>query len=102
MRIRERFAKVTVQQLFGHAETAGIATVGSGTIVASVAATGVKSGDVILTQPYMYAGNFLTQSASKFLTTGVMSVRAGAFEIVMVGSAAPADSLPVAWAIIHR
>jgi electron transfer flavoprotein alpha subunit len=104
MRIKERFASATVKQLTAGNDSylSGIAIVASGTVVASVACTGLNSGDTVFTQPYMYAGNVFTQSASKFLNTAVMSVRAGAFEIAMVGSAAPADTLPVAWFVIRR
>ena len=104
MRIKERFLSATVKQLTAATDNylSGIATVASGTTVASVTCNGVNSGDGIFTQPYMYAGNFLTATGSKFLVTGVMSVRAGAFEIIMVGSSTPADTLPVAWFVVRR
>lgn len=105
MRIRERFAKVTVRQIFGHAETAGISIITSGTTVVSVSATGVKSGDVIMTNPYMYgaATTVFASSLTTFFVGAIpTSVRAGAFELTAIGSRAPTVDMPVAWAIVHR
>ena len=79
-----------------NARVRGIVTVLSGTTVASVTATGVASGDVLVTGIYMYA-DARTFNASRFITTAAMSVRADAFEIVTVGSVAPISDMPVAW-----
>lgn len=82
--------------IVGNARIRGIATVLSGTTVVSVAATGIASGDAILTTIYMY-GDARTFNASRFFSTGVMSVRAGAFEIITIGSVAPTQDMPVSW-----
>ena len=80
----------------GNAQIRGIATINSGTTVVSVAATGVVSGAAILSGIIQY-GDVRTFNASRFITTAVMSVRAGAFEIVTVGSVAPLSDMPVGW-----
>lgn len=105
MRIRERFARVTVRQVFGHAETANISVMTSGTTVVSVSASGVKSGDIITVNPYMYGGAATAVASGNgvaFIGLSVTSVRAGAFEVTAIGSRAPLTDMPVAWAIIRR
>ena len=109
MRRSERLNKLTVGNIFGTSRNAGIATISSGTTVASVAAAGVKSGSVIMTTPYMYgsvrtgiASGASVTTAPALIQTQVMSVRAGAFEIVTVGSLAPNAAMPVAWTIMGQ
>ena len=81
----------------GHGQIRGLATMATSTTVISVTATGVVSGDVIVVSPYMYNQ---TYNGSKFPVVSVQSVRAGAFEIVSIGSVAPVGAMPVAWFVI--
>lgn len=78
----------------GNARIRGIATINSGTTVVSVAATGVVSGDSILTSILQYASG---QSSQAIVVTFASSVRTDAFEIRTVGSNAPVGGMPVAW-----
>lgn len=78
----------------GTAALRGLATMNSGTTVVSVSAPAVRSGDVILTQMYMFA---TAQNSGQSIVTNVQSVRAGAFEIVSAGSLAPAANMNLAW-----
>ena len=92
-------AAVVVASAFtGHANIRNIATINSGTSVVSVQATGIVSGNVILTQVYMY-GSALNSGQN--IVTNVQSVRAGAFEITTGGSIAPAANMPVAWFVMR-
>lgn len=103
MRIKERFRKATVADLFGTSAMAGITTMSSGTTVVSVSATGVKSGDIIQATPYMYANTSVASgNGVAFIGLQVSSVRAGAFEITAIGSRAPVADMPIAYNIIHR
>jgi hypothetical protein len=103
MRIKERFLKITASNLFANDQTAGITNMASGTTVASVAATGVKSGDVILANPYMYSNAAVASgSGVSFIGLQVASVRSGAFEIVAVGSRAPVANMPIAWSVFRK
>lgn len=70
----------------------------SGTTVVSVAATAAQSGAVILTQIMQYVGDVSSQAG---FSTAVQSPRAGAFEIVAVGSRAPVDNAPIAWFVLR-
>jgi hypothetical protein len=82
----------------GHAAIRGFATINSGTTVASVAATGVVSGDIILTAIIQYASvQTLPGTIGQIPVTCARSVRAGAFEIVTVASYAPLGDMPVGW-----
>lgn len=92
-------ANLTANSLTGAAGWRGIATINSGTNVASVAATAAVSGAVILATPIQGAN--MVSSGQEFVI-GVSSVRAGAFELVICGSfAGPSANLPVAWAVIR-
>lgn len=103
MRIKERFAKATIKHMVsGGAGMSGIAIISSGTTVASVTATDVKSGDIVMTNIYMYGAATTVAGSRTVGATAVMSVRAGAFEIVAVGSLAPSVDMPVAWTVFHR
>lgn len=78
----------------------GIATISSGTTVASVAASIVRSGSIVLTNPIQFT---LAQNSASFaMVTMARSVRAGAFEIVTAGSVAPPADMPVAYQIVRR
>lgn len=84
--------------IVGNSTIRGIVTMNSGTTVVSVSATGVVSGDVILTSIIQYASvQTLPGTIGMIPVTCVRSVRAGAFEIVTVASYAPLGSMPVAW-----
>jgi hypothetical protein len=103
MRIKERFVTATVGNLKGTSNMAGISVMGSGTTVASVAATGVRSGSVIQLTPYMAVNaSVASGSGVSFIGLNVSSVRAGAFEITAIGSRAPVGDMPVAWNVINR
>lgn len=91
-------ADLTVSSLTGAAGYRGIATMNSGTTIASVAATAAQSGAVILTQILQYVGDVNSQAG---FSTAVQSVRAGAFEIVAVGSRAPVNNAPIAWFVLR-
>ena len=91
-------AHIQANSLTGGAGYRGIATVNSGTTVASVAATAAISGAVIQTTIIQYASGVSSQA---MVNTYVESVRAGAFEIRTVGSVAPVGNMPVAWFIIR-
>lgn len=89
------FTGVNVASSFiGNDVIRGIATVSSGTTVASVGATGVVSGNVILTGIIQYASGVASQAV---VTTYAESVRTGAFEIRCIGSVAPVGDMPVGW-----
>lgn len=89
------FTGLTVSSAFtGNSTIRGFATVNSGTTVASVAVTGVVSGDIIQTTIMQYASGV---SSQQVVNTYVESVRAGAFEIRCVGSVAPVGNMPVGW-----
>ena len=88
------FTGVNVASAFaGNSTIRGIATVLSGTVVASVTATGAVSGDIIVAGIYNYTGDF----GSASYHVAVHSVGANYFQIQMVGSIAPTTNLPVAW-----
>ena len=87
-----------ISSLTGAAGYRGIATMNSGTTVVSVAATAAISGAVVLTQILQYVGDVSSQAG---FSTGVQSVRAGAFEIVAIGSRAPIDNAPIAWFVLR-
>lgn len=91
-------ADLTVSSLTGAAGYRGIVTMNSGTTIASVAASAAQSGAVILTQILQYVGDVSSQAG---FSTAVQSVRAGAFEIVAVGSRAPVDNAPIAWFVLR-
>lgn len=91
-------ADLQVSSLTGAAGYRGIATMNSGTNVVSVAATAAQSGAVIVTQIIQYVNDVSSQAG---VATAVQSVRAGAFEIVAVGSRTPLGNMPVAWFIIR-
>jgi len=98
--VASSFTGLNVSSIFtGNAGIRGIATINSGTTVASVAATGVVSGDVIVALPYMYpdATTTVASAAQFFAGLVVTSVRAGAFEIRAIFSRAPISNMPVAW-----
>ncbi len=91
-------ADLTVSSLTGAAGYRGISIMNSGTTVVSVAATAARSGAVVLTQILQYVGDVNSQAG---FSTGVQSVRAGAFEIVAIGSRAPLANAPVAWFVLR-
>lgn len=86
-------------ELAGNANIRGIATINSGTTVASVSAIGVASGDVIVALPYQYpdATTTVASGAQFFIGLVATSVRADAFEIRAINSRAPISNMPVAW-----
>lgn len=92
-------AGMTVNSMTGAAGWRGIATVTSGTAVASVAATAARSGAVIQLTKYMGADQ--TNSGSNLRNYAVESVRAGAFEIRACGSVCPTADQPIVWTIIR-
>lgn len=99
MRRKERFLSTRSNRLVGLAGMAGVATVGSGTTTVSVGAASCKSGSVILLTPQWYAGT-LTESLRN---VAVGSVRAGGFNIFMVGSQAPnVGNYQVGWLVVNR
>lgn len=105
MRFKDRILGLTVGQLTSRGDTylSGISTISSGTLVVSVTCAAINSGDAIFTQPYMYAGNVNTIPASgATFGTIPVSVRAGAFEISLVGSVTARDTLPVVWMVVRR
>lgn len=82
----------------GNATIRGFATMNSGTTVVSISATGVVSGDVILTSIIQYASvQTLPGTIGMIPVTCARSVRANAFEIVTVASYAPLGDMPVCW-----
>lgn len=91
------FADATVNSLTGAAGWRGIAIMNSGTSVVSVAATAAQSGSVILATVIQYTGGGL----AAFRGLGVTSVRAGAFEIVMLNNATPTVDMPIAWMVVR-
>lgn len=92
-------SNATIRRLTGSAEWRGIATISSGTTIASVSAAAATSGAAIVTNPIQFT---LDQSSASFcMITMARSVRAGAFEIVTAGSVAPPDNMPVAWHIVR-
>ena len=93
---------LAVQSLEGASGWRGIATINSGTTIASIAATAARSGAVILTTITQYTGDRTAPGTwGQIPVLAVQSVRAGAFEVVCVGSYAPLANLFVAWAIIR-
>lgn len=89
------FTGLTVSSAFtGNATIRGFGTINSGTTIASISATGVVSGDIIMTGIIQYASGVSSQA---MVNTYVESVRAGAFEIRCVGSVAPVGNMPVGW-----
>ena len=92
------YQTTVASQLIGSTAWRGIATVNSGTTVASVAATAAQSGAVIALSQYMFA---TAQNSGQSIVLNVQSVRAGAFEIVCAGSIAPAANMNVAWSIVR-
>lgn len=102
-RIKERFARLTTKKLVSTTDWSGIATINSGTTVASVAAAQAVSGAVIFTQPIMYGNATVADSfgAARLETTAI-SVGAGAFVIVTAGSQAPTANMPVGWMIVNQ
>jgi len=83
----------------GNSNWRGLATVSSGTNIASVSAAAVRSGDVIQVTPYMYASG--VTSGANLHNPIVASVRTGAFVIYMAGSVCPSADMPVAWSVIR-
>lgn len=94
-------ANLQANSLTGAAGYRGIATINSGTSVVSVTATAAVSGAVIQTTIYMYSTVQNSVGLGQTPILAVQSVRAGAFEIVTVGSNAPTANMPVAWFIIR-
>ena len=92
-------AALQVNSIEGGSGWRGIATVASGTVVASVSATAARSGAVILLTKYMGADQ--AGSGSNLRNFMVESVRAGAFEIRACDSVFPTAAQPIAWAIIR-
>lgn len=78
----------------GNSTIRGITTMNSGTTVVSVTATGIVSGDVILTGIIGYVS---AAGSQQVINTCAESVRAGAFEIRCVGSVAPISNMGAAW-----
>ena len=91
-------AGMQVNSIEGGAGWRGIATMNSGTVVASVSATAARSGAVIHVTPIQYTSDLSSQA---FKGIAVQSVRAGAFEIVALSSLAPVGDMPVAWSVIR-
>ncbi len=77
----------------------GVATVSSGTTVATVSAAAARSGAVIILTPYMYAN--AVNSGQHLFSPVVGSVSTGRFVIFGAGSIAPLADCPVAWQIIR-
>ena len=77
----------------------GIATVASGTTVATVAAAAVRSGDAIYLTPYNFS--LAPNSANFCLVLTAQSVTAGQFLIQTAGSVAPPQAMPVAWHVLR-
>ena len=92
------FAGLTINSLTGAAGWRGIATISSGTTIASVAATAAVSGAVILLTAYQGVNMV---SSGQNISLGVESVSAGAFQIRACGSIAPTNSLPVVWLVVR-
>lgn len=89
---------VVASDFRGNSTIRGTAIVSSGTTVVSISATGVVSGDAILTAILQYASvQTLPGTIGQIPVTCARSVRAGAFEIVTVASYAPVGDMPVAW-----
>ena len=91
---------VTLNDAFtGNARIRGLATMNSGTTVVSIAATGVVSGDVILSLPIQYgdARSEVASGSQFFIGVVACSVRAGAFELFAIGSRAPISNMPLGW-----
>lgn len=96
------FASATVQSLTGAGGWRGIATINSGTTIASVAATAAVSGAVIIATIMQYTGDRTAPGTwGQIPTIAVQSVRAGAFELVCVGSYAPLQNMPVGWMVVR-
>lgn len=106
MRSKDRFLKATIQNLYSNAgyNFGGISIMTSGTVVVSVSAPGINSGDPIMAIPYMWTGALTTVTASAIAFTGVAvgSVRADAFNIFAVQSKAPAVDVPIAWMAVPK
>lgn len=77
-------------EFIGNSVIRGLAVIAANTSVTSVVATGVVSGDVILTGPYMSGLN-----AGSSYSTRVDSVRADGFDIRINGTSAV--DMTVAW-----
>lgn len=86
--------------LIGSSAWRGIATVLSGTSVASVAAAAARSGAVIILTPYMYA-NATASGGALQAAPCVGSVSAGAFMILNAGGTITFNDMPVAWQIVR-
>lgn len=91
-------AGLAISSLTGGAGWRGIATINSGTTVATVAATAAVSGAVIQATIYQYVN---AQSSLSPSNVAVQSVAAGQFLVQTVGSIAPTAPLYVAWSIIR-
>jgi len=98
MRRKERFLSTRTQKMTVMASAAGIATINSGTTTVSVGAASVKSGSVILLTPQGYSAT-LTESLRN---VAVGSIRAGGFNIFMVGSQAPSAAYNVGYFVVSR
>ncbi len=78
----------------GNSTIRGITTMNSGTTVVSISATGVVSGDVIMTGIIGYVS---ASGSQQVINTCAESVRANAFEIRCIGSVAPINTMGVGW-----
>lgn len=89
------FTGIVVSSAFtGNPTIRGITTMNSGTTVVSISATGVISGDVIMTGIIGYVS---AAGSQQIINTCAESVRANAFEIRCVGSVAPISNMGVGW-----
>lgn len=105
MRFNDRINRLRLGTIKAADKMAGIATISSGTTVASVAAAGISSGDLVFLQPYMYANaqTAVASGAQTFLGgLAVSSVGADRFMIFTVGSRAPIVDLPVGWFVVRK
>ena|ERR1051325_7308816 len=98
MRRKERFLSTRTKKITAMSDLAGVTTILSGTTTVSVGAASVKSGSVILVTPQFYSAT-LTESQRGVMVT---SVRAGGFNISMVGSMAPSANMPVGYFVVSR
>lgn len=102
-RIKERFARMTAQNIVTTLDWAGIATIASGTTVASVAATRATSGAIIFTQALQYPNvTTVDSNAAPRIETCAISVANGSFLITTTGSMAPTAPMPVGWVIFRQ
>lgn len=81
----------------GTSDWRGLANMASGTVITSIAATGVVSGAVIQVTPYMYTGAMTSPS----IALHVASVSAGAFIVVAANSNSPTANMPFVWSVIR-